>query len=148
MEKKSIRVLHIEDNLADHKLVIEYLKDYPFADFEITHAESLGKAKEFLDVDKYDIILADLGLTDAKSDFVVASLLAYLSTSVVIILTGSADDQRLFQYFELGIDEILVKGAFKPDAFPRRLLITYLRAQRRIKQPECLRLLRAKLRVK
>ena len=148
MEKKSIHILHIEDNLADHRLVAEYIKDYPFADFSIVHAKSFGEAKEFLDFHVYDIILADLGLTDAKSDFVVASLLAYRKSSAVIILTGSADDERLFQYFELGVDEVVVKGTFKPDAFPRRLLITYLRAQRRIKQPECLNLLRAKLRAR
>ena len=148
MEKKLLTLLHIEDNILDHRLVVEYLKDYPFAEFDIHHAESFAKAKEYLNIYKYNIILVDLGLSDVKADFVVASLLQYQSTSAVIILTGSHNDEQLFKYFELGIDEIVVKGAFQPPVLPRRLLIAHLRAQRRIKQPEALHLLRMKLRAK
>ena len=60
-----LRVLLVEDNPADARLVREMLKDV-HRPVTLTHASRLRDALEFLRADGYSAILLDLNLPDSE----------------------------------------------------------------------------------
>src|SRR5579884_2033 len=60
-----IRVLMVEDNPLDARLVFEYLEDAATGKFQLTHVGRLSEALKTLRTEKPDAILLDLTLPDA-----------------------------------------------------------------------------------
>ena len=62
MGQEQIRVLMVEDNPGDARLVEEYLGTSELVDFQVTWARRLEEATEKVGSTEYDVILLDLGL--------------------------------------------------------------------------------------
>ena len=60
-----IRVLLVEDNEGDARLV-RYMLEEVAPSFELTRAQRLVTALEYLDRSTYDVVLLDLSLPDAR----------------------------------------------------------------------------------
>src|SRR3990172_7642586 len=60
-----IRVLHVEDNPGDARLMREILHDAGSAQFEITLVERMDEALERLEEGEFEVVLLDLSLPDA-----------------------------------------------------------------------------------
>ncbi len=61
-----IRLLMVEDNTADARLIQETLTEIENLRAGITHMETLSEAIKNLETSKYDIILLDMTLPDSE----------------------------------------------------------------------------------
>lgn len=56
----SVKILLIEDNLAEARLLQEFLKQAKSHEFNLVHVKRLGEALQELSRGTYDVILLDL----------------------------------------------------------------------------------------
>ena len=66
MNNKKIKILLIEDNPGDARLVREVLAEARPAQFDLVHIEKLNEAIKLLSEDRFDVILLDLSLPDSQ----------------------------------------------------------------------------------
>ena len=61
-----IKVLLVEDNPGDARLIREMLKEAGAAQFEVAHVERLDEALKRLGEEAFDVMLLDLNLLDSQ----------------------------------------------------------------------------------
>ncbi len=66
MGEKNIRILLIEDNSGDARLIQEMLTEEVDSPFTLECAGSLAEGLERLDKTDFDVVLSDLGLPDSS----------------------------------------------------------------------------------
>jgi len=66
MTKITIKILNVEDNPGDARLVQEMLSESPQMTYEVERADRLSSGLERLRQGGIDLVLADLALPDAK----------------------------------------------------------------------------------
>ena len=109
-DKKSYRILVIEDNPPDLALVEEFLTEQ-ILDPVIVHAGSYKQASAILSgVDiLFDVILLDLSLPDNSGQDLITEMLRVASSCPIIILTGYADIDFSIKSISQGILDYLLK---------------------------------------
>lgn len=122
-EQRPIRVLLIEDNPADARLLVESLKDAGRDAFGVTHVARLSAAMESLrgGGGRPDVILLDLTLPDSAGLAGVERLRAVAPEVPVVILTGLADQDLAVRAVRQGVQDYLVKGQCEGDVAARAL---------------------------
>ena len=127
-----VKVLLIEDNTADARLVLELLKDAGGSLYEVTDAGSLQVGIGQLKAANYDVVLLDLSLPDGFGVDTVARLLVEAPTAPIVVLTGLDDDRSAVDAVRSGAQDYLVKGKFDGPMLARalRYAIERTRAQR------------------
>jgi len=114
MDVKPLKILMIEDNPGDVRLVSEFLKDSKML-LNISVAEDGDKATEMLfnctEQDRPDIILLDLNLPKKNGRDVLKEIKAdeTLKKIPVIILTSSSSDEDIIKTYNLHANAYLVK---------------------------------------
>ena len=105
-----IKVLLVEDNLGDARLLRASLEQVISSRFEITHARRLDEALGCLSKDPADVVLLDLSLPDSHGldTFVRAHSLA--PRVPIIVLSGTADETVALKAVRAGAQDYLVKG--------------------------------------
>jgi CheY-like chemotaxis protein len=83
--------LIIEDNEREAAFLGKSLPD-----FSVEYAASFGIARELLKRNKYDLVIADLGLPDCSRIEAAAWIYALAGSSVFVIITGSGQDRDGF----------------------------------------------------
>jgi DNA-binding NtrC family response regulator len=91
MTLKPARVLLVEDNLGDARLVAEMLGGVTDPRFRLTHVERLDDALKRLDEGKYDVVLLDLELHDSSRLGTLMEIHSQTARVPIIILTGFDD---------------------------------------------------------
>jgi signal transduction histidine kinase/DNA-binding NarL/FixJ family response regulator len=142
MKEKTGRVLLIEDNLGDARLLAEVLRDVPGKPFELIHAELVSTALERLSQEHFEAILLDLSLPDGQGFGVLRRLLDVAPSTPVLVLTGLNDEQMALNALSAGAQDYLVKGSHDGDfisrairyAIQRKELLERTRALRDIDQ--------------
>jgi len=87
-----IRILLVEDNAADARLVYEMLKeDRPWR-YHVTRAGSLGEVLRRLEGESFDVVLLDLGLPDSYGPQAVDPVLSAAPSVPVVILSGLREE--------------------------------------------------------
>jgi diguanylate cyclase (GGDEF)-like protein len=104
------RILLVEDNPADARLMAEYLKDSGDGRVELQHVDNLHTALKRLSEQKYDVVLLDLSLPDGKDLDTVGRVCAANPHLPVIVLTGTDDDVISLSAVQAGAQDYLVKG--------------------------------------
>ena len=66
MKDKQIKVLMIEDNPGDARLIQEMLKEIDNIQFEVKHTSRLDEGLKYVLMESFDVILLDLCLPDSK----------------------------------------------------------------------------------
>jgi diguanylate cyclase (GGDEF)-like protein/PAS domain S-box-containing protein len=111
MAKKLIKkVLLVEDNPGDARLLREMLREEGLRDSELMHAESMSRAEEILAQHAVDIILVDLGLPDAQGLEAVQRVHAAAPRVPLVVLTGLDDEVLAAQALQKGAQDYLIKG--------------------------------------
>ena len=123
MERRSIRILLIEDNSTDALLLQESLRDVAWADFDFTVSERLAPALELLGTKTFDVILSDLGLPDSHGLETVRRLHQRSPDLPIFVLTGLDDEQLGLKAMQEGAQDYLVKG--RSDSFLLARAIRY-----------------------
>jgi diguanylate cyclase (GGDEF)-like protein/PAS domain S-box-containing protein len=108
---KSIRiVLLVEDNPGDARLLREMFNDQGPPDTELIHVASMSEAETYLLRHPVDIVLLDLGLTDARGLETVRRARIAAPHVPLVVLTGLDDEALAAQALQEGAQDYLVKG--------------------------------------
>jgi PAS domain S-box-containing protein len=91
VDTKSIRLLLVEDNPADARVVERHLKDANLAKCTCDWVQTASEAAQRLQTVEYDLVLLDLGLPDATGLQALTALRAVADLTPIIVLTGSDD---------------------------------------------------------
>ena len=94
---ESIRILLVEDNPGDARLLREFLADVENTPFDPVHVERLGNALQRLRNERFDVILLDLSLPDAQGLETITR--AYKQGAPIVVLTGLDDKARAINAF-------------------------------------------------
>ena len=124
-----ISVLLIEDNAADARLVHEQLRDC--ADVTVTWVQRLDAALEMLAERRFDAVLLDLLLPDARGADLLSMLRAPAGGAAIVVLSGQRPDDRLFARAAIlrGAEDFLPKDGIAPHLLGR-MLTTAVERQR------------------
>jgi response regulator RpfG family c-di-GMP phosphodiesterase len=110
MNDKRIKVLLIEDNPGDARLIQEMLSEDSHHVFELVHANQLSKGFECLEQSSVDVILLDLGLPDSQGIDTLNALLSKTQQISIIVQTGLADEELALKAVKAGAQDYLIKG--------------------------------------
>ncbi|MDD5030152.1 MAG: response regulator [Rhodoferax sp.] len=105
-----VRLLLLEDNPGDFRLVQAKLADAASGAFVITHAVRLADALKLLDSAPFDVLLSDLSLPDSDRLDTVGTLVRHAPHLALVVLTGSNDDAMGQLAIGQGAQDYLVKN--------------------------------------
>lgn len=114
-----IRILLVEDDPGDARLVQAMLPETDRVKFEVTRTARLSEAIDSLNRDPVDIVLLDLNLPDSKGLDTVDSLSKAIPDVPVIVLTGDTDEDIKVAAALNGVQDFLIKGCTPADMLPR-----------------------------
>jgi PAS domain S-box-containing protein len=110
MKKDQIKLLLIEDNEADSRLISEYLKESPVSSFGIRSTKSLSEALTAIQEEKFDVVLTDLNLPDSAGLVTLNAIIKAGRDLTVLVLTGFDDEKSGIEALHQGAQDYLVKG--------------------------------------
>ncbi len=120
MDEK-IKILIIEDNPGDLRLITIYLKEF-FGDKYISeNSDYLWKGIELLSKGTYDIIILDLSLPDSFGLNTFKKVYEHSPKIPIIVLTGLEDESIGINAMKLGAQDFLVKGNIKGKDLSRSI---------------------------
>ncbi len=136
MDGLRIKVLLVEDNPGDARLLREALAEMADARFELTHVNRLSEALRRLEEDRFDIILLDLSLPDAHGLNTVVWAHGQVPHLPIVVLTGLEDEKLAAETLRQGAQDYLVKGKVDGNLLERsiRYAIERKRAEEAIQQ--------------
>lgn len=120
---KSVRILLVEDNLGDRRLIREMLAEATNMTFDLQYADRLQAAIEYMDQNDVEVILLDLGLPDSQGLETLRQVYAQASNTPIVVLTGLNDETVGVEAVSEGAQDYLIKG--QVDAQLLRRTIRY-----------------------
>lgn len=121
MTRPSVQVLQVEDNPGDARLMEILLAKSKSPVFSCNTAFRLEHALDFLETQKSDVILLDLGLPDATGLEALERIRKKSSEIPIVVLTGLDDNAMALDALHQGAQDYLVKGSFE-DKLVSRIL--------------------------
>jgi len=116
-----MKLLLVEDNATDARLIREYLKGAASGAFRLHHVDRLADALERLRLESFDLVLLDFGLPDSQGMETLTRIQKAGCTLPVVALTGLDDRDFAVEVVRAGAQDYLVKGRFDSDALERTL---------------------------
>jgi two-component system cell cycle sensor histidine kinase/response regulator CckA len=110
MNTKSLKILLVEDNPGDARLIREMLPESQHPTVELEHVDRLSKGLERLAADNIDAVLLDLGLPDSQGFDTFARMRAQAPKMPIVVLTGLDDEELSIEAVQGGAQDYLVKG--------------------------------------
>jgi diguanylate cyclase (GGDEF)-like protein/PAS domain S-box-containing protein len=121
MEERTVRILLVEDNAGDARLLREMLREPASRRYDFAHHESMEKAAAHLGGNPVDIVLLDLGLPDSQGLDAVWRARAAAPHVPLVVLTGRDDETLAAQALQEGAQDYLVKGQIDARGLRRAL---------------------------
>ncbi|MEI7542679.1 MAG: hybrid sensor histidine kinase/response regulator [bacterium] len=122
MAQDHIKVLLIEDDPGDVRLIWEILSEIRSSPFYLSVADSLLKGLKEIEKDKPDIILLDLNLRDSNGIYTLNRVRDKAKVVPIVIITGMDDEATAIQALKEGAQEYLVKGRIDSDMLKKALI--------------------------
>jgi len=110
---KKLRVMLIENNPVDRKVILKMLNSSPYGSFTPHFALSLAEAYEVLSTAKFDVVLLDLNVDDSKGIETLTRLHRKFPHLPVVVNTGSYQDDLGLKAITKGAQDYLIKGMYK-----------------------------------
>jgi signal transduction histidine kinase len=129
MTTDTIRVLHIEDNPVEARLLDVLLKNG--GPVQLAHAGRLDEALKKTQAADFDAVLLDLSLPDAQGWDVLNRVQAAAPHAPIIILTSLDDEHFSRECARFGVQDYLLKGEINSASLRRTLLYAIERRQMR-----------------
>jgi len=126
-----IKILLVEDNHGDARLIKEMLSESTAVRFELVHVKRLGEARESLARARegFDIIVLDLSLPDGYGlDTFVQTHIAAPGIPIVI-MSGLGDEELAIKAVQEGAQDYLIKGQVDSDLLVRSMRYAIERKQ-------------------
>jgi signal transduction histidine kinase len=127
MNKESIKILLIEPNPNDARLIKEFISQInkvtngAVPTYRLVHSERLEVALAFLTEVKFDVVLADLNLPGSLDAVFVKQVQKASPNTPIIVLSGGSDGGLAFQAAKSGAQGYLPKGDLNSDNLKQAL---------------------------
>lgn len=122
MNKRHIKVLLIEDNPGDVRLIWEILSEVRNSPFYLNVTNTLLKGLQEIEKSKPDVILLDLSLPDSNGIYTLNRIRDKVKETPIVVITGFDDEITAIQSLKEGAQDYLVKGRTDADLLKRALL--------------------------
>lgn len=109
MERQSIRLLMLEDDNDQARLITDMLKHVE-GGYEIVRAATLCEAMTWLGKTVFDLLLTDLGLPDSNGLATFVRIRVAAPDVPIIVLTAYDDDELARAALRRGSQDYLIKG--------------------------------------
>ena len=119
--QKQIRVLLIEDNPGDARLLKEALEEANSALYHLVHVDRLSLALETLSKEEIDVALVDLSLPDSRGIETVVKIHAHASSVPIVVLTSLDDESTAVEAVKKGAQDYLIKGEVESHSLVRSI---------------------------
>lgn len=129
------RVLVVEDNRADARLLEEIFFEIPGRPFRLTLSATLADAVQLAPA--HDVVLLDLSLPDAHGLSTVERMVAAARATPIVVLTGNDDEQFAMDAVKAGAQDYLLKAEITPSLVARS--IRYAVERKRVELVELMR---------
>jgi DNA-binding response OmpR family regulator len=132
-EKNKVKVLLVEDNPADQRLVEIYLQESTMIAPELVKVTELNKGLLQLEEGDFDIVLLDLTLPDSSGFATIKTMLEEFPEQTVIVMTGLEDETVALNSVKAGAQDFIVKGQFDSNFLSRTITYAIERHQLQMK---------------
>lgn len=134
MNADPIKVLLVEDNRGDARLLQEALAEAGRGRFQLVQVERLGDALQLLHEEGFDVILLDLRLPDSEGLDTIVRTRQQAQGVPIVVLTGISDEELAIKAVQKGAQDYLFKGRVETDLLVRavRYAIERQHSQERI----------------
>jgi PAS domain S-box-containing protein len=122
MDEKIIKLLLIEDNPGDARLIKEMLAESKIARFELKHASLIRAGLDDLSEKNFDVVLLDLSLPDSHGIETFNKVRAHAPLMPIIVLTSLDDELLAIEAAQRGAQDYLVKGHVDGNLLIRSIL--------------------------
>jgi PAS domain S-box-containing protein len=129
MRSNTVRVLAVEDNPADLRLLKEQLSEASSMEFEVMGAGTLKEAIQSIPTGEFAVVLLDLNLPDSFGLDGIGRILALTAAPPVIVLTGLDNQETGLQALSRNAQDYLVKGQINSDMLVRSIRYAIQRGQ-------------------
>ncbi|MCL4294135.1 MAG: response regulator [Anaerolineae bacterium] len=130
MAEESIRILLIEDNPGDARLLRELMAEVEGVRFQLTHVDRLSAGLTRLAEGDMDVILLDLSLPDSQGPDTLTRLQDGAPGVPIVVLTGLEDESLGMALVQAGAQDYLVKGQVTGGHFLLRSMRYAIERQR------------------
>lgn len=110
-----MKILLVEDNPGDARLLQEMLKDADASHYQLTHAERLADALQRISEDTFDVILLDLALPDSHGMETFNAIHEQAPSVPVVVLSGFDDTAFASGAVGAGAQSYLNKNSVDSD---------------------------------
>jgi glutamate dehydrogenase (NAD(P)+) len=110
MAEAHVRVLILEDNPVQLRLMERLLQESERPAFELVAADTLADGLRLLDEQTFDVILLDLVLPDSRELDTFVSVNARAGETPIVIVTGVSDLRVAAKAVDAGAQDYLIKG--------------------------------------
>ena len=101
----SLKILLIEDNLAEARLFQEFFKEIKSQEFNLVHVQKLQNGINKLNSETYDLILLDLTLPDSDGLSSIPQLLDKDPNTAIVVLTNTNDTELAIEAVRQGAQD-------------------------------------------
>ncbi|MCP4452061.1 MAG: response regulator, partial [Planctomycetes bacterium] len=110
LHNNHLKILIIEDDVVDRKLLERLLMRSSLSAFEVKSAGFLKEALDMVQAETFDIVLSDLGLPDSMGTTAIDQLHRVAPSVPVIVMSGRDDEATAVQAVQQGAQDYLIKG--------------------------------------
>jgi PAS domain S-box-containing protein len=121
MEAQCIKILLVEDNPGDVRLLQELLKEVSSVQFQLESVDRLSQGLQRLNQHSFDVILLDLTLPDSQDLETFVQLHDYAPELPIVVITGLNDETLAVRAVQEGAQDYLVKGQVSSDVLARSI---------------------------
>lgn len=107
---KPLRLLIVEDDIIDRKLLERLLAKSSLDVAEVRCADRLSTAVDLLRESPVDLVLLDLGLPDSRGTESVIELQIHAPRVPIVVLSGLDDEDTALTAMQKGVQDYLIKG--------------------------------------
>ena len=119
MSEDAIRILLVEDNPGDARLLQEMLVDVDEYTTNMQHVETLSAALDLLAIESFDVALLDLGLPDSSGIETFERLHEQYPDVPVVVLSGLDDESMAISAVERGAQDYIAKARLSGEMLLR-----------------------------
>ncbi len=135
MSETKLKILLIEDNPGDARLVNAMLDSSDDAEYEVKQANRLEDAVQLLSTENFDAVLLDLCLPDSRDTQSegLSKVNEVSNHTPIIAITGHYDESSALESMSHGAQDFLLKDNLRADSLIRSIRYAVEREQRRLK---------------
>ena len=121
MSESVNRVLLIEDNPGDARLIELMLAEDPDSPFQLNCVDRLSRGLDFLAAESAELVLLDLSLPDSHGLETFDKVYAHSPKIPIIVLTGNDDQMIALSAVKTGAQDYLIKGKLDRELLVRAM---------------------------